>query len=108
MDTTLNVNDILYDSEYENKVNEALSCFGELYELRINDQLLDFENLFFTRHKNSYERGVMTMLDISELSNGLNTVEIKKLDIKGNTFGREITRKDLVYEPFVKVPFWKE
>lgn len=78
MDTTLNVNEMLYDSDYEGKVNEALSCFGELYELKINGEVQSFENLFFTRHQSNYEKGVMTMLDISSLKKGLNMIELRK------------------------------
>ena len=109
MDTTISINDLLFDySDYENKVNEALGCFSELIQVKINDQIIQLDNLFFTRHQNKNEKGIISMIDVSALSSGLNTIEILKYESELNPFGTRPSAEDLTYEPFVKIPFWKE
>ncbi len=108
IDSTFSVNAMLYDSDYEDKVNLTLSCFKELFEVKLNGKIVILDEVFFMRHENKNEKGIMTMLDISSLSAGVNMIEIKKKRLDNNPFVRNKTAEDLKFMQFVKIPFWKE
>ncbi len=81
----------------------SLDCLSSLYELRINDSLLQQPSYRFFKHPNKEERGMLTLLDVAYLPRGEHEIILRKL-------GRDTTEgaKALIMKEFVRFPFWKE
>ena len=79
----------------------ALTCFTQLYELRINDSLYQNIEWQFVEHYPNGEKGVLTLVDVQHLDRGRHELLVKRQSL--------IVAKDsLAWRELGHLPFWRE
>jgi len=81
----------------------SLDCLSSLYELRINDSLIQQPNYHFFKHPKHEERGLLSLFDVAYLPRGEHEIILRKL-VRDTTEGSHA----LIMKDFVRFPFWKE
>ncbi|OEK00072.1 hypothetical protein BFP97_00435 [Roseivirga sp. 4D4] len=109
-DSTVTMEDLLgTDEKYEELVKSSSQCLGSLYEVYLDGEKIENPDFFFTRHENKGERGVETVIDITNLDRGRHLIQVNRFEFKGNPFfAEEVSEDRLENEIFVKISFWKE
>lgn len=79
--------------------NKSLECLTSIYQIYLNDSLIQNPKFYFKQSVEKEEKGIFTMLDISELKIGENILLIKKLRYNGD---------EKIFNNYAFVPFWKE
>lgn len=82
----------------EPEPKKSLDCLSQLYEIHINDSLIDIEEMYF--HSINKRRGIVTMLTIDSLPKGRNHIIVYKKEMKNDS-----TFESTIY---ASIPFWKE
>jgi hypothetical protein len=84
--------------------DSLLNCFSSMHEVYLGDSLLTDLDLMFYQHPIKKVSGLLTVIDISHLPKGKNTVAVKKYGRWTNS-NRLETRNNW-QEPTI-IPFWK-
>tara|TARA_R110000796_G_scaffold252596_1_gene388377 strand:+ start:21828 stop:23276 length:1449 start_codon:yes stop_codon:yes gene_type:complete len=106
MDTTLNVDELIRDKNYEVKLIESLICQTQIFEIYIDGELYPNPEYAFKTHPSNGERGYLTVIDVAELGRGKHLLEVKKLKAGGTARLRGVQASDLKMEPMSKLNFW--
>ncbi|MCF8247668.1 MAG: hypothetical protein K9J37_21540 [Saprospiraceae bacterium] len=82
---------------------QSLDCFASIYEVSINDSILQQPKFRFLEHPNLGEMGLLCILDVQYLPRGEHEILVRKL-------GQDTTKNSeaLLLKDFIRVPFWKE
>ncbi|MEM9888390.1 MAG: hypothetical protein AAF849_21020 [Bacteroidota bacterium] len=78
-----------------------MDCLTSIYEIRLDDSLLQDVAFYYLAHPNRNELGIYTVLDIEQLDRGPHTIDVKYKLWKAYA-------DTLVIEDWVNIPFWKE
>jgi hypothetical protein len=81
------------------KQKKSLECLTSLYQIYLNDSLIQNPKFYFKQNAEKEEKGIFTMINISELEIGENILLIKKMRFKGD---------EKIFKDYAFVPFWKE
>ncbi len=109
MDTTFDINELLSGGEaYANLVEEVIGCISELYEIKIDGEIMDSGPYFFHIHSNRSEKGYLAVLDVSNLERGRHVLEINKKSQGDATFMLGITEESIRKRLYSKINFWIE
>ncbi len=108
-DTTKSIEELLgTDSDYDELVKASIDCISQIYNVYIDDVLVENPELFFTTHENKGEKGFEVVIDIEDLPRGRHVLSIDHLVFKGSPFNNTIVAEKLSMSKFVKISFWKE
>jgi len=108
MDTTLNVDDLVRDKNYEARLKQSLACQTQLFEVYIDGMLYPNLDYAFKTHASNGEKGYLTVIDVIELGRGKHLLEVKKLKASSTARMRGIQLEDLKMELIAKLNFWVE
>ncbi len=87
--------------ESEEKVRPYLDCMSQLFEVRIDDEVVSSQP-FFHQHATTTQYGLLHMIDIDTLPRGVHHVGVGRIDSK------KIADHDSVYyRPYALFPIWK-
>lgn len=108
-DTTQTIDEILgTDADYDVLVKAAIGCIDKVYDIYLDDKLVENAELFFTTHENKGEKGFEVVLDIEALPRGRHVLSVDHLLFSGGPFDNTIVAEKLDMKKFVKISFWKE
>lgn len=107
-DTTLNVDDLIRDKDYEAKLVESLVCQTQIFEVYIDGVLYPNPEYIFKTHPSNGERGYLAVIDVIELGRGKHLLEVKKLKAGSTARIRGVEASDLKMESMSKLNFWVE
>lgn len=108
MDTTLNVDDLVRDKNYEARLEQSLACQTQLFEVYIDGILYPNLDYAFKTHASNGEKGYLAVIDVIELGRGKHLLEVKKLKASSTARMRGIQLEDLKMELIAKLNFWVE
>lgn len=92
----------------EESINNSLFCLTNIYQIYLNNELIERPEYFYYEHPNKGEKGLKTYLSIADLPKGKNTLKIIKKDyhLKLNAM---IGKNDsIVDKTYATVHFWKD
>lgn len=95
------------------KIDSTLLCNMLMFDIYMNDELLQDQEFYFTKHPADDELGFTTMIDISDYPSGKNLIKIEKLGQKNaliTRFGLEnedSLANSLEKKEYAYVHFWK-
>lgn len=76
---------------------EQLNCLNDLYEISVNDELIENIDLHFYQHPNKGEKGVEFLLSTHNWSAGKNTLQVKK---------KKLSNEGVEYVHYAIVHLW--
>ena len=86
-------------TEAQNQADASIECIGQLYSIAIDSLSLTNKDFIFYEHPNMGEKGIFTVIDISNLSNGKHSLILEaKTGYKNDEFLTET----------IKIPFYKK
>lgn len=93
----ININ--INDAKRNKHVEESLECLCGLYRIYLNDSLVQNPKFYFKTNINKEEKGIFTVINISDLPVGENILTIKKISFK---------KDQQILKDYAFAPFWKE
>lgn len=84
--------------------DSLINCFSEMHRIYLGDSLVTDPDLMFYQHPVKNVPGLLSILDISHLPEGKNTISIAKFGMK--IAPRNVQIDNQWQEPVV-IPFWK-
>lgn len=78
---------------------KLMKCIRSLYLITLNDSPIE-SNFYFYNHPTKNQKGLVTMLNISDLPKGENIIDIKKISTSAEG--------EIESEDFTTIPFWLE
>ncbi|MEM9848959.1 MAG: hypothetical protein AAF847_13815 [Bacteroidota bacterium] len=97
LDGGLNINDPYFQ---ESSPDSLLACLTSIYEVRLNDSLLEDLKYYYLTHPNKEELGIYTVLDIEHLEKGNHLLNIKYKDWQES-------QDTVLTRNWANVTFWK-
>ena len=86
-------------TEAQNQADASIECIGQLYSIAIDSLSLTDKDFIFYEHPNMSEKGIFTVIDISNLSNGKHSLILEaKTGYKNDEFLTET----------IEIPFYKK
>ena len=88
--------------------DSTLSCFANLYKISIDDSLQMVTKYRFHYHPQRKEQGLVTILDVEQISRGEHTIQIESKYLYENNIFRKKENREPVRTETYEFPFWKE
>ncbi|KYG82670.1 hypothetical protein [Roseivirga echinicomitans] len=108
MDTTLNVDDLMRDKNYESRLVESIACQTQIFEVYIDGMLYSNLEYVYKTHISNGEKGYLAVIDVLELGRGKHLLEVKKLKAPSTARIRGVEAADLKMESMSVLNFWIE
>ena len=108
-DSTKIVDDFFPDtSDFGEKVFNAAQCLSQIFQIRLNDELLENPEFSFYTHPSKGEKGFLVVLDVADLGRGKHNLQVDFLKGESGPFAREITEDLVRWRTMGRLPFWVE
>lgn len=108
-DSTKTVEDFLPDEgDFEERVKQSVQCLSQIFQIRINDELLENPQFSYYTHPSKGERGFLVMIDVAHLGRGGHNLQVDYQKIETSPFSREVTEDKLIWQTLARLPFWNE
>lgn len=108
MDSTVNLEDLIVDKGYQQKLSDALDCQVQMFEVYIDGVLYPELDYAFKTHSSNNERGYLTIIDVEPLGRGKHLLEVNKLVAPNTARLTGVKREDLEMRPMSRLNFWIE
>ncbi len=83
---------------HRSKVETSIDCISKMYEIAIDDNILDALDYVFYQHPNASEKGILTGININNLPKGKHTLSI---------YIKTSKEKNLKKDKIIEIPFFK-
>tara|TARA_R110001592_G_scaffold286504_1_gene555097 strand:- start:3242 stop:4690 length:1449 start_codon:yes stop_codon:yes gene_type:complete len=108
MDSTLNVDELMRDKNYEATLVASIACQTQIFEVYIDGELYQNLEYAFKTHPSNGEKGYLAIIDVLELGRGKHLLEVKKLKAPSTARIRGVEANDLKMESMSVLNFWIE
>lgn len=92
----------------EEAIKESLFCLTNIYQIYLNEKLVEQPEYFYYEHPNQGEKGIKTYLDIENLPKGKNSLKIIKKDYHLKLSALIGRHDSIVEKTYATIHFWKE